>query len=470
MASIGPVTTSSGKRRRSANHPSRVPAAWLVFVLGALNEILFGYDQGIIGVALLSIGKDFPIGPELKGLIVSSLLMGAAVAVAVAGRIADRVGRKPVLIAISAVFGVGGLVAAVAPNIPVLLAARVLQGFGIGASAVIVAVYLVEVAPTRHRGKVGALGQLAIVTGILLAYLTGYALQPSGQWRLMLGLTVIPAAALVGLLCFVPESPRWLVQQGRMPEARGVLARLGRETDFELEALARDVVLSQRKSVRTNVVLRRMLSPGLRRNTVAAGAICVLAQLIGTNSIIYFAPTTLIHAGFGSDAAVLANVAIGVCNLVFTFIGIALVDRVSRRKLLTAGAVGMTAAMTFLAVSRLLHPEASSGAAVVTLVSMIVFLSSFAFTWGISVRVVVAELYPSSIRSSAAGLTLVLQWVVNILVSQFFPTVLEASATLSFTIFAVVGVVAIAFVRRLLPESGSSRSLEEVAASTEAIA
>jgi sugar porter (SP) family MFS transporter len=445
------------------------PAPTRIYFFGALAELLFGYDIGIIGVALLSINVTFSLTPVTSGLVVSSLLLGAAIGVGTAGRVSDRIGRKPALLVTSVLFIVGGILAALAPVVELLIAGRLVMGLGVGASAVVVTVYLVEVAPTQHRGKIGSLGQLMVVFGILLAYVVGYALQPAGAWHVMLGASVIPAAILAVGLLTMPESPRWLVAQGRTPEAIRTLHRLGRGHGAEAEAAdlqrAHDL---DKGTVRTTTaaVLREMFAPGLRRNTVAAIVLATVVQLVGTNSILYYAPSALVSAGLNEAAAVTANLAVGIANVAFTFVGLALVDRIPRRRLLTLGITGMTAGMIFLAVVSLLAPPSSAAGGWLTLAGMVVFQSSFAASWGLLVRVVVSELFPSSVRGTATGLVLILNWLANFLVGQFFPVLLAVSAALSFAIFAVISLGALFFVRIGLPETGAGRTLEDVTAAT----
>jgi sugar porter (SP) family MFS transporter len=437
---------------------------WLIYAFGALAELLFGYDTGIIGVAMLSIHGEFNLTPVEQGFVVSSLLLGAAIGVGTAGRLADRLGRKPVILITGIVFAIGGLVAALAPTVAVLVLARVVMGLGVGASAVVVSVYLVEVAPTRHRGKIGSLGQLAVVTGVLAAYLIGYGLQPSGDWRLMLGLSIAPAIVLVIGLALMPETPRWLVAHGRSQDAQASIGRLGRPDTASIEVadLERAHAAEVRTGLNTGEVIRRMFAPAVRSRTWAAIGLAVLVQFVGTNSILYFAPTTLVHAGFGETAAVTANLSVGIANVLFTLLGMALVDRIPRRRLLAIGTSIMVLAMAALSIYSLIEPNPSTAGAYVTLVSMIVFLSAFALSWGVCVRVVVSELFPSAIRGTAAGLVLVLNWLANFVVSQTFPSLLAFSGALSFAIFAVVGILALLFIGKVLPETGGGRSLEEV--------
>ncbi|WP_433479723.1 sugar porter family MFS transporter [Spirillospora sp. CA-142024] len=440
--------------------PARPPVA--VYAFGALAELLFGYDTGVIGVAMLSIKKQWAMGTGLQGFLVSSLLLGAAAGVCVAGRLADRWGRRAVISGTGVVFVVGGLGACLSAGPWTLVAFRFVMGLGVGASASVVSVYLVEVAPTRHRGAVGGLGQLMVVLGIMLSFAVGYGLQPYGAWRWMFGLSIVPALVLSLGAVLLPETPRWLLLRGRTGQARDSLTRLGRgaDADAELAEIAA-AVRTDAAALSTLSVLRVMTGRRTRRALVSAAGLAVLAQFVGTNAIIYFAPSTLVRAGFGDDAAVAANLAVGTANITFTLIGLALVDRVGRRPMLMAGAVAMGTAMAFLGTfTALASPSAAT--AWTTLACMIVFLASFAATWGACVRVVVSELFPSSIRGSAVGTVLMLGWLANFTVSQSFPSLLESDPAPCFFLFAAVGILALLFVWKVVPETGGGRALEEI--------
>lgn len=430
---------------------------------GALAELLFGYDLGIGGIALLSINKSFTLSPGLSGFVISSLLLGAAIGVAVAGRLADRYGRKPILMVISIFFILGGLATALAPDVWLLIVGRFLMGIGVGGSASVVTVYLVEVAPTKHRGKAGSLGQVMVVSGIFIAYVVGYLLQPLDAWRWMLGLSIIPGVILAIGLGTMPESPRWLVTRGRIDEARHSLERLQiPDADRELAHLREAHEASSGTARSTGAVIKEMFARGARRNSIAACVLAILVQFVGTNSIIYYAPSALIAGGFSETAAVTANLGVGVINIVFTLVGLALVDRFPRRTVLTIGITGMFLAMVFLTAVSLSDAAHTSAGAYLTLAGMLLFLASFAASWGLLVRVVVSELFPSSIRGTATGLILVLNWVANFIVGQSFPSLLAISSALSFGIFAGVAVIAFIFVRKMLPETGGGSSLEQI--------
>lgn len=449
----------------------QVRTPFRIFLFGSLAELLFGYDLGIIGVALLSIKTTFPLNSTTTGLVVSSLLLGAAVGVAAAGRIADRIGRKPALYITSALFLSGGLLAAAAGTLPILIAGRLLMGLGVGASASVVTVYLVEAAPTRHRAKIGSLGQLMVVLGILIANIVGYALAQAGLWRIMLGASAIPALILAIGLTALPESPRWLVSRGRQDDARRALQRLGhgQQADTTLGQLQHVHNSAAEETVHSlGSVLRAMFAPGMRRNGPAAILLAILVQLIGTNSILYYAPSALIHAGFTQAAAVIANLSVGTANVLFTVIGLALVDRIPRRSVLTTGIAGMLAAMVFLSLISYIDTPSSPTTGWPTLAGMLLFQISFAASWGLLTRVVVSELFPSSIRGTATGLVLVTNWLANFLVGQTFPAMMALSAGLSFAVFAVAALFALVFVRAVLPETGAGRTLEQIQEQTTA--
>jgi len=444
----------------SSNRPAPVPAsrsfARSVYFFGALGELMFGYDIGVIGVALLFITREMHLTPFTQGLVVSSLLAGAAVGVGFAGVLSDRYGRRPLLLAMAAVFAAGGLAGALAPSISWLIVARAVMGVGVGASAVVVMVYLAEIAPTEHRGRIAALGQFMLVCGILLAYGVDYLLEPWGAWRWMIGLSVPPSVLLFAGLLVMPESPRWLVQAGRAGEARAVLQRLGQGDRAEAEIAAIEAAKT------SGVSVGRVFSDrGLRRALIACIGLAILVQFLGVNTIIYYAPPVLIQVGFAQKGAVAANLGIGAINVIVTVLALRLIDRLGRRRLLLAGSVAMTLAML------LLGSAGSSDHADrwLMLAGMLVFLAAFALSWGACVRVVISELLPQSVRGTVMGGVLVLNWVANFSVGMLFPLMLLHLGTgLTFLVFAAMGITSFGFVLRFVPET-KGRTLEEIQAS-----
>ncbi|MDQ3302060.1 MAG: sugar porter family MFS transporter [Actinomycetota bacterium] len=434
----------------------------LVYFFGALGGMLFGYDTGVISGAILFITTDLDLNAFYQGLVVSSLLLGAMAGAGVAGPLSDRLGRRRIILIAAIVFSVGAIGAALAPNVGVLVLFRIVLGVAVGAAALIVPLYLSEVAPTEIRGAVSSLNQLMIVVGILLAYIVNALLAASEAWRTMLGLAVVPSLVLLVGMYFMPETPRWLVSRGRDDEARDVLRQTRDEESVEREV--REIKEVERDE---EGGLRELAAPWVRPALIVAVGLAIFQQIIGINTIIYYAPTTLTEAGFGDQAATYANVAIGVLNVIMTLVAIRLIDRSGRVPLLVGGLVGMIVSLVVLGASSLLLPAPQSPTdplAIITLACLAAFIASFAVSWGPTVWVMLPEILPLRIRGTAMGLAIFLHWGANFVVSQTFPILLATvGAGAVFLGYAVVAVVALLFVRSRVTET-KGRSLEQIEA------
>src|SRR5215211_5556046 len=434
----------------------------LVYLFGSLGGLLFGYDTGVISGAILFISQELRLTPFLEGLVVASLLLGAAAGAASAGPLSDRLGRRNIIIIAAILFTIGALGAALAPNVGVLVFFRVVLGLAVGAAALTVPLYLSEIAPTEIRGAISSLNQLMITVGILTAYIVNAILASGGAWRWMLGLAVVPALVLLIGMYFMPETPRWLVSQDRDDEAREVLRR-----DRSEEAVEKEIRDIREVEEQEEGGLRELLASWVRPALVVAIGIAVFQQIIGINTIIYYAPTTLTNVGYGNEAAIYANLLIGVVNVAMTFVAIWLIDRVGRKPLLLTGLVGMVLSLTVLGLSSLLLSEPSSptdAVAVITLLCLAGFIISFAATWGPTVWVMLPEVLPLRIRGTAMGVAIFLHWLANFAVSQTFPIFLAAwGPGIAFLGYAAIGVVAFVFVSALVTET-KERSLEEIEA------
>jgi SP family sugar:H+ symporter-like MFS transporter len=434
---------------------------WLIYFFGALGGLLFGYDTGVIAGALLYINKDLGLTPTLQGVVVSSLLVGAMVGAIVAGPLADAIGRRRLVLIAAVTFIVGAIGSAVAPSASVLILFRVVLGLAVGAASVIVPLYLAELAPTKIRGAIASLNQLMIVTGILVAYIVNLSLAASGGWRWMLGLAVVPALVMLLGMLFMPETPRWLVAKDREPEAREVLRRSRDEDAVDKEI--HDIKAVERQE---EGGLQELLAPWVRPALVVGLGLAILQQIVGINTIIYYAPTTLTKVGFGDSAAILANAGIGVLNVAMTLVAIWLIDKVGRKPLLLVGALGMSLSLAILAITSLVLPEPKGLGLVgiVTVVCLAGFIVSFAASWGPIVWVMLAEIFPLRIRGAAMGVATLLLWGANFVVSLTFPILLAAVGIgYLFLGYAVIGVLAFLFVRFFVVET-KGRSLEEIEA------
>jgi MFS transporter, SP family, sugar:H+ symporter len=439
------------------------PTGRTIYFFGALGGVLFGYDTGVISGALLFIPNDFKLSPFLQGAIVASLLLGAMIGAAFAGRLSDRLGRRLLIIVAAVIFTVGALLAAFAPSVWVLIAARFIIGLAVGSAALVVPLYLSEIAPTEIRGAIAGLNQLMIVGGILAAFIVNAILASSENWRLMLGLAAVPSLILLVGMLFMPETPRYLVHTGEEETAREVLEDLpGDEPPHERIGEIREVEQEEEGGSGLGALWRaKWVRPAL----LVATGLAVFQQLVGINTIIYYAPTTLTNVGFAKTSAIYANLIIGVVNVVMTVIAIRIIDRVGRKPMLLGGVAGMVGSLLVLGISLSVlatphHP--GDPAAVITLVCLGTFIASFAATWGPVVWVMIPEVLPLSVRGTAMGVAVFGNWGANFLVSQTFPPLLKGlGAGTVFLGYAGLGVLAGLFVIFFVTET-KGRSLEEI--------
>jgi sugar porter (SP) family MFS transporter len=440
--------------------PARAIRRHVVFgaATTALGGLLFGYDTGVISGALLFIGRDFPgLTSFDKELLTSILLIGAAIGALAAGRIADRVGRRPTVLGTAAIFVVGVLLAAFAPAYGVLVVARVIIGLAVGSASMVVPLYIGEVVPPRIRGALVSFNQLAITGGILASYLIDYGLASSQNWRLMFGLAAIPAALMFAGMLFQHESPHWLVAQGREDEAREVLRRVRDEGDIEAE-ISEVRELSGRRSR-----FRDVLDPSVRHVMIIGIALAVFQQITGINTIIYYAPTLLSSAGLGNSAALLANVVNGAVNVLMTIVAIRLLDRTGRRPLLLGGTTGMAVGMLVVALTFAIGGgQLHGGTAYIAIAGLLLYTGSFAVGLGPVFWLLISEIYPVKIRGQAMSVATMANWGANFVVTISFLTLLSAIGNAgTFFLFAGLSILALAYFQRQVPET-KNRSLQEI--------
>lgn len=430
-----------------------------VFFFGSFGGILAGYDQGIAAGALLFVKREMGLSPWLQGLVVSSLMLGAIVGSLVAGGLAERWGRRRVLQVAAVVFGLAALGMAAAPEVWSLVAARVLAGLAVGTASVVVPTYLSELAPTRNRGGVATLNQLMIAIGIFAAYLTSFLLEPWSAWRWMLGIALVPSVLLLYGVSRSPETPRWLVAHGRSDEARRVLR--GQLTAEEAEDVLADVQRTLDAREDRTGRWRELGSRAMRRPLLIAAGLAALQQLIGINTIVYYAPTILRAAGFGDGVALLNSVGLGALSIATTLVTVRVVDRFGRRNLLLLGGIVMLLSMTVLAVlfgADLLAGTAGSAGA---LICLAVFKVAYSLSWGPLMWVLLPEQFPLRTRSVGVGAGSFVNWTANLAVSQFFPVLLVFGAGAVFGIFAGFAVLALVFTLLFVRET-ANRSLEDL--------
>lgn len=427
----------------------------MIFFIGALGGLLYGYDMGVISGALLYLKDDIPLNAYTEGLVVSSMLVGAIVGAGLSGPLSEKLGRRRLVFMISIVFIIGALILALAPTMEILVLGRVIIGLAVGGSTAIVPVYLSELAPTDARGSLSSLNQLMITIGILASYLVNYAFAPIEGWRWMLGLAVVPSVILMIGVIFMPESPRWLLEKRGEKAARDVmkLTYPASEIDHEIENMKKINQIADN----TWTVLK---SPWLLSTIIIGSVFALLQQLIGINAIIYYAPKIFATAGFGESTAILSTVGIGVVNVLVTIFAISIIDKIDRKKLLVIGNIGMVASL--LIMSALIWLIGVNSAAWIILLCLTTFIIFFGVSWGPVLWVMLPELFPMRARGAATGIAALVLSIGSLLVAQFFPVLTDVLQVQQvFLIFAVIGIIAMFFVIKFLPET-RGRSLEQI--------
>ncbi|HUN30135.1 MAG TPA: sugar porter family MFS transporter [Alphaproteobacteria bacterium] len=425
------------------------PFVFLVASVAALGGLLFGYDTGVISGAILFIARDFALSTQQQELTISIVLIGCIAGSAAAGTAADRIGRRLTLLIAGIIFGIGALLSAFAPSIEVLLAARFIVGTAIGFCSVVAPLYISEVAPADVRGALVSLYQLAITVGILAAFLVDYALAGSGAWRWMLGLALVPSLVLVVGMLPLPESPRYLFKIGAIEAAREELRRIAGRDEIAVEETA---IIDSLKVHGSGFAA--LATPAVRYALVLGIALAMLQQLTGINTVIYYGPHIFQLAGIASnEASILATALVGVVNVLLTLVAIFFVDRLGRKPLLYAGCAGMFIALSALSFA-FAQPHLGGSLATIALVSLMVYVGSFAYSLGPILWLLISEIFPLQVRGLGMSICTLSNWVANLLVSLFFLSMVQAlGPSFTFAIYAALCIVTIVVVARGVPET-----------------
>ena len=425
-----------------------------IALTGAISGLLFGFDTAVINGALLSLRVRFSLSELQVEFAASSLLYGCLVGAMLAGVLSDRFGRRSVLRVSGFIFLLSAVFAAISFTFFEFLTARFLGGLGIGFASTIAPLYLAEVSPREKRGSIVTLNQIAIVSGILMAYGTNWALAAIGNdaWRWMFASAAVPALAFLICLFFVPESPRWLLQKRCLMEAEAALSVIGGSTSLAERFEEIRVAISAEFPVAG--WLRRF-----RRPLLLAVVIAALQQMTGINTVLYYG--ALLFAGPGNSGgdqrAFAANVLIGATNLAFTLVALAIMDRVGRRPLLTGSAAIMFVALLLLVLAfHSPHPDFR-----LIVGSTMLYVAAFATGLGPGAWVYMAEIFPTNVRGRAMSIATTTLWLSCLLVSNTFLSMLHAlGPALTFAVYAVICGIAVVFFSRL-PET-RGKSLEAI--------
>ena len=491
--------------------PGLGPIVFAVFA-AALAGLLFGYDTGVASGIQGYLQSYFHLNNTQLGFAIASLDLGCIAGTMMAGTLADRFGRKKILILCAILFAISGILSAIPRDITELVLARIIGGIAVGASSMIAPVYIAEISPEKHRGRFGSLFQLGIVVGIAVVYWVNYFILNAGHhinvghhlagrdwnqttgWRWMLGSETLPALVFLAMLLTIKESPRWLIIADREAEARTILARFFGTARAEREIAAVKDVAHQEEGR-----LRELFRKTFRFPLMIALFLAVFSQFSGINSIIYYAPRVFGAAGMNTSSAFGSTALIGMVLVLFTFIAVAYVDRAGRKLLLAIGtaiqvvalaSVGLVFAVApkaraidihdslqfqgtlsnarFAAMARLAHspiimvPHFNSTQIGILLMSILVFIAAFSMAMGPMPWIIISEIFPARIRGRAASVGVLTLWAAIFLVAQTFP-MLKASVGLTVTYFIYSGCsfISFLFAALVLPET-KGKTLEQI--------
>jgi sugar porter (SP) family MFS transporter len=428
---------------------------YLIAAVAALGGLLFGFDTAIINGALVFLKKDFGLSDSQTELAASSILFGAVAGAAIAGWLTDRYGRRRLLFGAALLFTLSAVAAALPRTLTEFVVARLAGGIAIGVASLLVPLYIAEIAPARIRGKLVTLNQLAIVSGILLAYVASYYLAGLGlaSWRWMFAAAAVPSLLFMLTLLLVPESPRWLLGRGREAEALGTLTRLNGPAAAAAEAAEIQAALADEQGEAAS-----LSQPRLRRPLRIAVVLAVLQQITGINTILYYGSIIFTeHSGQSASSAIGANALIGGINFAGTVVALFVIDRVGRKPLLLFASGGMALALGALVVGLQL------GAPGPWLLGLIMgYVACFAVGLGPGVWVVITEIFPNAVRGRAASLATVALWIACTLISFTFLSLVKAAGlTGAFGLYAVLSALTFGFVWRAVPET-KGRTLEDI--------
>jgi SP family galactose:H+ symporter-like MFS transporter len=436
---------------------------YFVAAVAAIAGMLFGFDEGVIAGALHTLRSQFAITAWDEGLMTAAVPLGALFGALIAGYAADRYGRRKTLIAASILFIVGALVASAITAIWMLSAARLMLGVAIGIAAMVAPLYISENAPASRRGMLISIYQLAVTLGILGAYIVNFALGEA--WRIMFLLGALPAFALFIGMVVLDETPRWLVAKGRNQQALAALARIRAEPPESVNVRNELADIESAYAAERSRPAARwsdLLSPVAKPALIVGIGLFLLQQLSGINAVIYFAPTVFQEAGFDThDTQILATIGIGIINVAMTVVGMALIDRIGRRRLLALGFIGATLSLGLIAVGALTEAQWLD---IVASIGLALYIASFAVSIGPLPWVMMAEIFPHHVRGLGMSAATLANWGFNFLVVFSFPAMVSGLGLGGvFTIYALACLAGVAFTFRCVPET-SGVTLEQIEA------
>ncbi|WP_251552280.1 sugar porter family MFS transporter [Neobacillus muris] len=439
-----------------------------IYFFGAFGGILFGYDIGVMTGALPFLENDWNLHNNAGaiGWITSSVMFGAIFGGALAGQLSDRLGRRKMILISALIFVIGSILSGIAPHNGqfFLIAVRTLLGLAVGAASALVPAYMSEMSPARLRGRLSGINQTMIVSGMLLSYIVDYLLKGLPEtmaWRLMLSLAAVPALILFIGVLRLPESPRFLIKNHKLDEARKVLSYI-RSNKEEINAEIKQIQETAKQEMKANQKASwGTLFSGKYRYLVMAGVgVAAFQQFQGANAIFYYIPLIVEKAtGHSASSALLWPIIQGVILVIGSLVFLLIADKFNRRTLLTIGGTIMGLSFILPAILNSLIPNASP---MMIVVFLSIYVALYSFTWAPLTWVIVGEIFPLAIRGRASGLASSFNWIGSFLVGLLFP-IMTASMPQEavFAIFGVICLLGVLFIRTCVPET-RGQTLEEI--------
>ena len=429
---------------------------YFVTFVAALGGLMFGFETAVINGAIHYVADYFQLSEFMKGFVVATALAGCVAGALLIGKPGDKYGRRYMLKIMAALFLFSMVGTGLATNVWVFIFARFIGGIAVGGASVLTPTYISEVAPPKIRGRLVATSQLAIVTGILLAFFSDYMIDSvlNGSWRWMFLAGVFPSAIFWVLLFFITRSPRWLIKIGRDVEARTVIARVN--TDENVDELMVSIKDSL-KEEKANKGVKLFKKPYFRLVLIGI-AVGMFNQFAGINIIMYYSTDIFREAGFSGESALFQSVLIGVTNLLFTIIAMTIIDRFGRKFLLYVGSIGMS---VFLGLfSWAFITDNKSG--FILLALLIGYIAFFAFSQGAVIWVILSEMFPNSVRARGMAIGSFSHWFFNFGITLLFPLVsAKIGVGFVFVFFTVATALSLLFYKYGLIET-KGKSLEEI--------
>jgi sugar porter (SP) family MFS transporter len=423
----------------------------------AISGFLFGFDTAVINGVLLLLRHQFALSNLQTEIAASSLLLGCLLGAAGSSMVGDRYGRRTSLTASALLFALSSIGAALATTVTLFSVARLLGGLAIGLASVLTPVYIAEISPSRNRGTLVSLNQLAIVVGILSAYLVNWQVARQGEssWRWMLAVAAIPSIAFLCGLLLIPESPRWLISIGRHEDGENVLARI-----FGEQTAKQQVMAVKQAAAGEEGSWREVFSPDMRRRLAIGMLLALFSQITGINAVLYYGSIIVSEhfSGQSTSMALIANVIIGAVNFLSTIVAMVFLDRWGRRAILMIASGGMAIALTFLVIG-LNDPGTSP---ILMLACILLYVAFFALGMGPGPWLIISEIFPTKVRGRAASIATSTLWSGTLLITFTFLSLVKVlNLWGTFAIYGALSFVCLIFVWKMVPET-KGRTLEQI--------